>query len=135
MKTPIGTEVRKTNAGEATDKVVRNRSVSSETFIESHRAADFLFRRMTLGNAAKEPERSEGIKTLAVVKADFPALLLRCDPADRDQKIAFRCAMGEDVEHILSFRQVVLRISQELLCKTVVIDPAKRAIFIRPHLV
>ena len=82
---------------------------------------------MALGDAADKSERPEGIEALAVIGSELPAFLLLRDLPDRGQEEAFGRTVGEDIEHILILRQMLLCVGQELFGDTAVIDPRSEA--------
>ena len=95
--------------------------------IERHSAFDLFLRRMPLGNAADQLEWAKGIKPLAAVFPDFPAMLFIGDFTHGFQKIALRRAVGVDVENILSLGEMRIRKRDDLLGESAVVNAGSKA--------
>ena len=74
--------------------VRRARVLSIKSFVENHSPVDFPLRRMALGDAADQFEGPEGIKSLAVIFADFPASLAGGDLPHALQEVSLRRALS-----------------------------------------
>jgi len=87
----------------------------SQSAIKVHSTLELFRGRMSLGYAADQLERAEGIIALTAVFAELTAMLLFSDCTHRFQEISARRAMGVNVEYRHPFRQMLFSEGNDLL--------------------
>ncbi len=77
---------------------------------------------MSLCDASDQFERTEGVKSQAVIRSDLSALLLLGNFADSGQENSLGCAVRKDVEYIFFLGKIFLREGKQLFGETVVLN-------------
>ena len=90
--------------------------------VKLYRPRDILFRRVSLGDAADLPERTEGVEAAAAVSADLAAVPFFRDRADALRKSDDRRAVGVDIENVPVLGQARLGKGGYLLCERAELD-------------